>query len=198
MARTFLNKKNVDLNQGYIPKVKFTLFGDWEKVITITQKLGKEIKAAGIYAQLKICEDIVKRVKNHLKFQDLGWVPLNEKYAEKKEKKGLDPGILMSYQTYYNSIEAWKSGNRHLVFAGVKGGIYTKTTNGRRSKLDVATIAAIHEFSLGRRLPRRPLWNPTIAEIGGAPGMKKAYIKHLKGYLRVRGIPVKEYSSIFD
>jgi hypothetical protein len=45
--------------------------------------------------------------------------------------------------------------------------------NGKRSRLDIATIATIHEFSRGKRIPRRPLWNPTIKEMGSSKGIQK-------------------------
>ena len=197
MARTFFNKKNVALNQGFIPRIEFKLFGQWDETIRVLNKLSPTIKECSLIAQMKICKDICKRVKAHLKNQDLNWQPLSQAYKKKKSEAGLDSGILIAYAQYYNNIEAWQKGNQHYAFVGVKKGIYTKNLRGKRSRLDVATIAAVHEFSTGRKMPKRPLWNPTIAEMGGAPGLKKLYVKHLVGSLRVRGIPVKAYFNIF-
>lgn len=197
MARTFFNKTNVPLNQGFIPRIEFKLFGQWDETIRILNKLSPTVKECSLIAQMKICQDICKRVKNHLKNQDLNWEPLSEKYREAKTNAGLGGETLIAYGQYYNNIEAWQKGNQHLAFVGVKKGIYTRRLSGKRSRLDVATIAAIHEFSNGIKLPRRPLWNPTIREMGGAPGIKKAYVKHLVGSLRVRGIPVKQFQNIF-
>lgn len=198
MANTFFNKRNVDLNQGYIPRIEFKLFGNWEGTVRMINKLGPSIKQASLISQLKICNLIAKKVKAHLKNQDLDWEPLSERYAIRKENAGMDGRILMANETYYNNIQAWTKGNQHLAFVGVKKGMYTKEISGRRSRLDVATIAAVHEFAAGgSHIPRRPLWNPTIAEIGGTKGIKELYIKHLVGALRVRGIPVKAYFNLF-
>lgn len=198
MARTFFNKTNVDLNKGFIPRVEFKLFGQWSETIRVLNKLSPTVKECSLIAQMKICLEICKRVKKHLKNQDLNWEPLSESYSKRKSEEGLDTGILMAYGTYYNNITAWQKGNQHLAFVGVKKGIYTRELSGKRSRLDIATIAAVHEFSSGRRIPKRPLWNPTIREIGGVPGIKKLYVKHLVGSLRVRGIPVKAYFNIFS
>lgn len=197
MARTFLNKTNVALNQGFIPRVEFKLFGQWDETIRVLNKLSPTVKQCSLIAQMKICLQICKMVKNHLKNQDLNWEPLSGEYAKRKEEAGLEGGTLIAYGAYYNNITAWQKGSQHFAFVGVKRGIYTKNLQGKRSRLDIATIAAVHEFSSGRRVPKRPLWNPTIAEIGGAPGLKKLYVKHLVGSLRVRGIPVKAYFNIF-
>lgn len=197
MARTFLNKTNVALGQGFIPRVEFKLFGQWDETIRILNKLSPRIKECSLIAQMKICKEICKRVKGHIKNQDLSWQPLSVNYAKRKSDHGLDGGILNAYGNYYNNVEAWQKSNQHFAFVGVKKGKYTRGINGKRSKLDIATIAAVHEFSSGRRIPRRPLWNPTIAEMGGAPGLKKLYVKHLVGSLRVRGIPVKAYFNLF-
>lgn len=197
MARTFFNKTNVPLNQGFIPRIEFKLFGQWDETIRVLNKLSPAIKECSLIAQMKICKEICKRVKKHLKQQDLNWEPLSHEYSKRKSEAGLEGGTLIAYGNYYNNIEAWQKGNQHIAFVGVKKGIHTRGLNGKRSRIDVATIAAIHEFSSGRRIPRRPLWNPTIAEMGGAPGLKKMFVKHLVGSLRVRGIPVKAYFNIF-
>ena len=171
--------------------------GNWEETIRVINKMDPLIKECSIKAQLKICEEIKRIVKRHLKLQDLNWRPLSSAYEQRKEHQGVDGGILIAYSNYYNNIEAWTKGNQHLAFVGVKKGIYTRTISGKRSHIDVATIAAAHEFATGRRLPKRPLWNPTIAEIGGTKGIKAMYVKHLVGMLRVRGIPVKQFQKIF-
>lgn len=197
MAGTFFNRKNVPLNQGFIPKLQFKLFGQWDETIRVLQKLSPAIKEGSLIAQTKVCHEICKRVKSHLKKQDLSWEPLSDAYEKKKLEAGLEPSTLIAYGNYYNNIQVWAVGNQHFVYVGVKRGVYTKDLRGRRSRLDVATIASVHEFSNGVRLPKRPLWNPTIREMGGAPGLKKLYVKHLVGVLRVRGIPVKQFFNIF-
>lgn len=197
MPGTFFNRKNVDLNQGYIPRIEFKLFGRWDETIRVIQKLSPSVKEGSLVAQTKICQEICKRIKNHLKNQDLNWEPLSEAYEKRKEEEGLDSGTLIAYGNYYNNIKVWRKGAEHFVYVGVKKGMYTRDLRGKRSRLDIATIAAVHEFSSGIRVPRRPLWNPTIREMGGAPGLKKLYVKHLVGVLRSRGIPVKQFFNVF-
>lgn len=198
MPGTFYNKKTIDLESG-IPRIKFQLFGRWEDSIRMINSLSPAIKKSSVLAQLKICQLIAKKVKNHLKYQDLDWEPLSEDYEIRKQRAGMDGRILMSNQTYYNNIEAWTISNRHLAFVGVKKGMYTRELSGARSRLDVATIAGIHEFATGGgRIPRRPLWNPTINEIGGASGIKKLYIGHLAQALRMNNIPVQVYFNLFS
>lgn len=179
------------------PHLEISLFGDWAKVIKTLQRLSPDIKDASIKAQTKVAKEICKRVKAHLRNQDLSWEELSETYAAKKSEAGLDGRTLMAYKTYYDAIQTWTKGNQHMVFVGVKKGIYGRNLEGKRTKLEVAAYAAIHEFSSGRRIPKRPLWNPTIKELGGAKGIKKMYLGSLLAHLRLKGIPITEYRNLF-
>lgn len=197
MARTFFNKLNVPRKAGTGQyQVKFKLFGQWDESIDILNRMGKEVKQASLKAQFKICQDIAKRVKKHIKNQDLNWQPLSPIYEQRKEAAGLSGRILEAYSNYYNNISVWSIGNQGYAYVGVKKGIYTRNLQGKRSTYDLATIAAIHELSQGKKIPRRPLWNPTIAELGGAPGLKKMFVSSLIGHLRSRGIPVKSFMNL--
>lgn len=200
MPRSFLRRairKPREDEEDYSPRINFRLFGQWDQTMNIIKRLEPEIKQSSIKAQLKVAKVISALVRRHLRDQDLGWQVLSYKYAAKKAEMGLSDNTLMAYQTYYKNIKVWRSGNRHLVNIGVKRGIYTTELSGKKSKMDVATIAAIHEFSSGRKIPKRPLWNPSIEEIGGADGIKKMYINSLLWHLREKGIPVKKMSTGF-
>lgn len=190
MARKSVILDNLPLNPKGIPQIKFELFGKWEESMKLFGKLGYTMKIASLRAQLKIGKDIVTEVKGHLRKQDLAWAALDKKYADKKAAAGLNTKTLMAYGTYYSNINTWQEGSKHMVLIGVKKGIYTRTLKGSKSKLDVATIAGIHEFSSGKRIPRRPLWNPSIMKMGGAPGIKKMYIRALIWHLRRLGVSV--------
>lgn len=197
MAGTFFNKRNTPLNAMGGKKIEFKLVGNWEETIRTISQLSPKIKAASIFAQLKIGEEIKKKVKNHLRNQDLGWAELSPLYAKKKADAGLSGKILMAYKTYYQNIEVWQKSNQHLVFIGVRRGIYTKRVgSNKKSRYDVATIGAIHEFSQGKRIPKRPLWNPTIAEYGGAIGIKIRYAYYLSKHLKFLKVPIKELSRL--
>ena len=197
MARTYLHSGNIPRGNGELPQIKFELFGEWEKTMSIMKRLGPTVKVASVIAQMKVGKTIAVKVRNHIRNQDLGWTALSEKYAIKKSNAGLQSGTLMAYNNYINAIKVWQSGNKHLVMVGVKRGIYTREANGKRSKIEIAEIAGIHEFSNGNRVPRRPLWNPTITELGGAKGLQKMYINTLAWHLREMGIPVVLKRGLF-
>lgn len=171
------------------PGIRFKQFGNWEEAIRVIQKLKPSIKNASIAAQISVCNDICKRVKNHILKQDLGWVPLQPGYAVLKESVGGYTQTMMLWGDYYDAIKVWRTGNQHMVFVGVKKGIYSRDINGKRNRLEIAQIAAIHEFSASLTR-RRPLWNPTIQEIGGVKGLKTSYLFHLFKQLRIRQVPV--------
>lgn len=194
MPGTFLNSKNFNTGPG--GKLQIKLLNNFEQTIKVINKLSPEIKRCSIKAQLKVCQVIEKAVKTHLLNQDLNWRKLSSKYAKRKRAKGRDSRTLLSTLTYYNSITTWQPGNQHVVMVGVKSGIYTRGLNGKKSRLEVAKIAALHEFSTGKRLPKRPLWNPTIAQLGGSTGIKKLYVKHLVATLRRNGIPIKTFMRL--
>lgn len=197
MARTFFNKRNIPVSgRSGKPQVSFKLFGQWDEAIRIISRLSPAIKEASLKAQMKICREIAKRVKGHIKNQDLNWQPLSSEYASRKAAAGLSGNILEAYGNYYNAIQAWQVSNQHFAFVGVKKGMYTRNISGRRSKYDIASIAAIHELSQGRIIPKRPLWNPTIAEMGGSMGLKNAYTEHLINNLRMKGIPISDVRKI--
>lgn len=172
-------------------RLQIKLFGDWDKTVRILNRLGPDIKKASLDAQMKLCQEVKHNVLGHLMNQDLGWASLNRHYSRKKGRKELDSRTLIAYGIYYHAIDAWTVGNQHLAMVGVRTGIYTRKMNGKRNPLEVARIALIHEFSRGNKIPRRPLWNPTIREMGGAKGFKKIYNHHLVNLLRRRGVPIK-------
>lgn len=197
MPRTFFNKNNVPgLNRDFRPRIEVKPFGQWAETIRMMGKLNPAIKQSSLKAQLKVCRVIKKKVKAHLRDQDLGWKALNPKYAQKKVYAHLDPRVLIAVGTYYWSIDVWQKGSQHIVFCGVRKGIYTRSINGKRSKLDVAQIAAIHEFATGKRMPRRPLWNPTIAEMGGSKGIQTMFLNSFAWWLQKNGVKFNRTLSI--
>lgn len=175
--------------------VHFQLFGKWGEAIKTLQRLSPSIKQASIAAQSMVAKEIARRVKEHLRQQDLPWRPLSQKYKSQKSAKGWDKRILIGTGTYYHAIEVFTKGSQHLAFVGVRRGIYGKTLDGKKSRLQVAEIAAIHEFSYSAKR-RRPLWNPTIREMGGTKGIKELYLQHLYKQLKRRGIPLRKLQGL--
>lgn len=198
MPRPFLDRRNIKRTAIVPPRINFKLMGNWEEVVRQINRLGPEVKKSSLGAQMKVATVIATKVKRHIRDQDLPWAPLHDDYQRKKQQKGLSGKTLMAYKTYYENIEVWKVGNQHLLNIGVKRGIYTHELSGRKSKIDVATIAAIHEFSSGKKLPRRPLWNPSIGELGGAKGLKKLYVNSLVWRLRKAGLKVTTKQGLFS
>jgi hypothetical protein len=173
-------------------RIKVQFFGQWEEAIRTLNRLGPNIKEASIAAQMGVMNDIKNRVKGHLRNQDIPEMtskPYNDQYAKAKKELGRDPRFLMSSGTYYRSIQVWKVGTFNFAFVGVRNGIKTKSLTGNASRLDVARIAYMHEMG-GKHLPRRPLWNPTIREMGGANGIKDLFVQHLYLKLRRKKVPI--------
>lgn len=187
MARNFYAQPGIGL--------QFKTYGRWDETIKTIQRLGPTIKQASVAAQMLVCREIARRVKAHLRNQDLNWRPLSPEYRAAKAAYGWDRRILLATHTYYDNIEVFKKGNQHLVYVGVRKGIYGRTPSGKRNRLELAKIAVIHEFSSNSKR-RRPLWNPTIREMGGVTGLKELYTKHLHKELRKRRIPISAIGKI--
>lgn len=176
--------------------LQWKLVGEWDKAVRLMSRLSPEVKNSSIKAQMRIADEIMKRVKGHLRKQDLPWAPLSPKTVAKKDKADMDPRTLIGRGTYLNSIKAWRVGNQYGVMVGVKRGIYTYTYGGKKSRWEVSQIAVAHEFSSGRRIPRRPLWNPTLAEMGGAKGIQTLFVKYFIATLRRNGVPIKPFQNL--
>lgn len=175
MANNFFPKK-------VYAKATFKPFGKWDEAVRLLGRLNPDIKAAALRAQQIVATDIMNEVRWHLISQDLPWKPLSAKYKKAKTSRGLDSRKLISHGTYYESIEVWKRANGWQYFVGVKRGRYGKTLDGKKSKLDISTIAIIQEFGKNKR----PLWNPTIMGLGGSRGIKEMYINRFEAQLRRR------------
>lgn len=173
-------------------RVNVRLFGQWEEAIRTLNRLGPTIKLSSVDAQMAVMKDIKSRIKAHLRNQDIPEMtskPYNSRYRQAKSQLSRDQRFLISSGTYYRSIDVWKTGNFNFAFVGVRNGIKTKTLKGKNSRLDVARIAYMNEMG-GKTLPKRPLWNPTIREMGGANGIKDLFVQHLYRKLKRRRIPI--------
>lgn len=138
--------------------IDIQLEGNWLGVKLALAQLPSSVNSSAIWGQRKVAEGLVKRVKQHLNRQDLGWVPKSS-----KTNSG-DSRVLIDTETYYNNIKAWKQGNTYN--AGVKKSAYNA------HGISVAYYANLHETGTDR-LPARPLWAPSFKEMGGHKGVKK-------------------------
>jgi len=146
------------------------LTGDWAALKRVLHSAAPKVKSESrrtIGRQLKLVE---AKVLGHIDQQDLEWQALSEKYAAKKEKKGLSPDILRASNQMYQNITTALI-NDFSGAVGVKRGV--KEKNGQ----DVTDIALIHEQPKddGKKIPPRKLWKPTFEE------MKPSIVKALKG-----------------
>lgn len=161
------------------------LFGPWNKVSKLLNKLPYELKEIGIASQRSVAEKYVRKVKAHLSNQDVpGWTPLSSRYADRKMGKFGHEEILIASWQYYENIKAWRENN--VYHAGVpKGLTYDNGT-------EIAVVAKIHEdWSMIPGKPHRPLWNYTLNEdMGGLKGIKATVNEIIIGRLIKKGYPI--------
>src|SRR5215467_1104952 len=103
-----------DFEGEEMQRLQVRFYGDWEKTIRMLQTIDPVIKEAGLKAQAHVGEQILEKVRKHLRNQDLGWRSLNQKYEAKKAKRELDTRILIAWGTYYHSIKVWQRSNQHI------------------------------------------------------------------------------------
>jgi hypothetical protein len=141
--------------------------GDWNGVIEFFNNMGVEVKKKTIQAQYDICKDIRDRVIKHILAQDLNWPPLAEATQNIKKKHKTEAYI--DTELYLNSIKVWRDANG--AYVGVKKGIVYKRVNGN---VTLDRVARWMEYGTGGRSPQlpRPLWAPTIEEVGGQEGIR--------------------------
>ena len=154
----------------YGPKnihLEFTAFGDWDKANFNIKELPKTIQRSILDIQEKTTKNLARTVKNHILNQDL------ESLARQKKKPQYshDVRTLIDTATYVESISTWRKDN--IYYAGVKPGIVDMVG------VEVARIAFWLETGT-KRMPARPVWGPSLEEIGGIKGMKTALYNRLK------------------
>lgn len=155
------------------------MFGRWDLISDGFSGLDARVKSSAVWGQRKGAELIVKVAKAHINNQDLGWVPRSS------TTESGDGRILVDTEAYYGAIKAWKEGSTYHA------GVPTSATNGKGTPIYIYAIA--HEYGLGR-VPARPLWRPTLKEVGGKKGVKgivKTAIAKKVLELRNKGFDVK-------
>ena len=170
-----------------VPYIRISMVGDWRGEMRKMRRLAPDIYVSAMWGQEKAAKKLVKIVKDHLMNQDLKWTPLSARTI--KRKKG-NTRMLLDSETYYNNIKAFRKG--YIYYAGVKRGV--TQPNG----IETARVAAIHEFrSLATKgSPRRPLWTPSIAEMGGAKGIRNIVAKAIARKLALRGWKLTKFLGL--
>lgn len=158
-------------------------YGNWQRAQGFISTLSPTVLGSVMYAQKKFMEDLASRAKNHLKNQDLAWEPL----APSTERTKGHSLILINTYTYQSNIKAWRSG--FTYYAGVKRGIYYETEDGTGA--EVALVAGLHERGYttpSGRIPARPLWAPSIQEMGGMEGIRGATVETVVRNLQLKNV----------
>lgn len=115
----------------------------------LQQSRDKSLRLISLYAE--------KTAITHLRDQDLNWKPLKPNTLKRKLKVGESEKTLIATSSYFQSITSWLQKDTALV--GVKRNVRNKQGQ------VIANIARVHEFgSPLRRIPKRPLWKPTLKE----------------------------------
>jgi hypothetical protein len=135
--------------------IEIRLEGDWRKTRRFLNVLPFTLKSAAAKGERAAAEKLVRIVRGHIKRQDLGWQPNAD------DKDG--DMILVDSGLYLSSIKSWKASNGYM--AGVPNSVYN--TQGVR----VADYAVYNEFGFGKG-PARPLWGPSVEEMGGSKGIR--------------------------
>lgn len=165
-----------------MPYIEAKLFGPWSKFKKLMDDLPVNLKKSAISSQRKIAEKYVRKIKAHLRKQDIpGWTPLKPSYADYKMGKYGHEDILIASRTYYESIKSWRKDG--IYHAGVPKDI--KYDNG----ISVAKVGFIHEkWSKMSDKPHRPLWDYTINnDMGGRLGIQKMVFKEVNKKLKSKG-----------
>jgi hypothetical protein len=146
-------KETVDV----MSTIEVKLLGEWKDVkrtFTLLPTFAKKLRENVADA---IANRYYEELVGHFKNQDLPLRPLNEWYRQWKEKKGLDTRILIASGEMMGAIQLYNRGPGER-FVGIKGG-----KKHRRSGLDVAFLALIHEYGTGRgSMQARPVYRLTL------------------------------------
>ena len=157
---------------GLGDKPHFQKFGDWDKVRQLVSQFPAEAdrinKQSLMQFGLKAESIAVKMMQS----QPGEWKKLDDKYSDRKIKKGLSEKILFATSTYFQSITTRVDGR--VVHAGVFRD--TKYKDGT----PVWSIAAIHEYGSDRmNIKKRPLWKPAFIQAKNWVQKEKFFAKRL-------------------
>ena len=162
-------KKNIHL--------EFTAFGKWDKAVYNMNTLPKTIQRSLLDIQEKTAKKYAAIVKRHIYAQDLESLSGTPK---KNPSQAGDARTLIDTSTYVQSITTWRKDN--IYYAGVKPGIINM------AGIEIARIAYWLETGT-RKMEARPVWGPSLVEIGGKGAMEKAIKDRLKQKFKMEGIP---------
>lgn len=176
-------------------------FGDWDLFNILIHDLSPNLLRSAMAGQREAVTKIYQIVRGHLRNQDLPWRSLNAEYAARKDQNA--DKILVHTWKYYESIKIENQGNTWGV--GVRRNLYYSGAGGAR--ISVAKAAMMHElgynnlFGKGIKLPKRPLWKPSIKEFEANGGLQRIMVERLrtglqrKGWGRVTVTTLKQFKA---
>ena len=136
-----------------------TRTGNWEYVIaSLTRTIPQEVMSSAVWGQRKAAEQLVKIVKNHIMRQDLPWTPKKNPSSSGSWRLYIDTG------QYLSSVETWQKNG--IRFVGIKPHKHHK------DGVPVSDIAVWMEYGT-KHMPARPLWGPSLEDLGGEKGVKR-------------------------
>jgi hypothetical protein len=155
---------------GARPHLIYQKYGDWEGNIRTFEKLSQNFKVALVSAQRREAFAIKKRLLDHVNAQDLGWPERQPKTISGDSRILVDTGQLIS------AIQVHTLGSGMTVLVGILKGI-----SHNKSRADLVDIMSYHEYGT-INMVERPLFTPTLAEIGGPEGIKLRLVAALSAY----------------
>lgn len=150
-------------------------FGNWAAARNRTSKLPQTIKRSIRAAEEKVAKRLIKIVREHIIKQDLNWVPLSDAAIKSKGHNK----VYRFTGTYFNSLKFWQKG--YSVEIGIPRGVYEP-----RNGVELWKVATWMELGT-TKMPARPIWGPSIKELGGRGGMQDIVADTLREKLAREG-----------
>jgi len=163
------------------PSPKMVLFGDWVKTQSMLSTIDITMGIGVSAGQQAFAKRLKRLVRKHIRTNGAGispaWPPVSSRYAKYKTKRGGDPfDIYKMSGLYYNSIDVWSNGTNW--YAGLKAN--TRHSD-KKARYTLAQIARILESgSSARNIKARPLWSPSLKQLGGTAGVKALVLWHVR------------------
>lgn len=172
--------------------VQIRAFGDWNRAQEFIQNLSPALRASALWGQEKAVKKLVKIVKDHIQQgtvpPGVTWQPLSEKTTK---RKGHDK-FYLDTKDYFRTIGTWRE--NYTFYAGVKRGF------NNRNGIEISKLALILEKGVEGRIPPRPLWGPSLEQLGGLQEMRAIVLRAIENKLNQTAAPewqIKRLNKMF-
>lgn len=156
--------------------VKVSMLGNWPKAVKTFATLSPVVKRSIAMGQRKYARKLVAIVKGHIIQQDLGWK------AASPSKRG--SMLMIDTRDYYQSIRYWQKNYELHV------GVPEHLIHGRSGQ-KLWKVATWNERGT-KKIPARPLWGPSIKELGGTKQVAIDVRDEIQKNLSILGLGVLE------